>query len=215
VRRGQATPGASLISEHNAAEDAPADTPDDGSDGAAAPALGQSLEQAPERAGRPASRRLLGLVGGVAAVVLTLDQTTKALAVAHLTENQPRDLVGSALRLHLVRNAGAAFSTATGMTWVLTVIALAVVVVVLRVARRLGSRIWALTLGLLLGGALGNLTDRLFRAPGVARGHVVDLLEFPHWPIWNLADASIVTAGVLVVILTLRGVGLEGDRRHE
>ncbi len=144
-----------------------------------------------------------------------LDQTTKALAVAQLTEGQPRDLLGSALRLHLIRNAGAAFSTATGMTWVLTVIALAVVVVVLRVARRLGSRIWALTLGLLLGGALGNLTDRLFRAPGVARGHVVDFLEFPHWPIWNLADASIVTAGVLVVLLTLRGVGLEGDRRHD
>jgi signal peptidase II len=206
VRRGQATPGASLISEPNAAEDARADPPGDASDGAS---------NASEESGRPASRRLLALVGAVAAVVLTLDQTTKALAVAHLTEDRPRDLVGSALRLHLVRNPGAAFSTATGMTWVLTVIALAVVVVVLRVARRLGSRIWALTLGLLLGGALGNLTDRLFRAPGVARGHVVDFLEFPHWPIWNLADASIVTAGVLVVILTLRGVGLEGDRRHD
>jgi signal peptidase II len=211
VRGGQATPGASLISEHNAAEDAPADTPDDASDGAASPAPGSATAVV----SRPGSRRLLALVGAVAAVVLTLDQTTKALAVARLTENQPRDLLGPALRLHLVRNAGAAFSTATGMTWVLTVIALAVVVVVLRVARRLGSRIWALTLGLLLGGALGNLSDRLFRAPGVARGHVVDFLEFPHWPIWNLADASIVTAGVLVVVLTLRGVGLEGDRRHD
>jgi signal peptidase II len=144
--------------------------------------------------------------------VLTLDQVTKALAVAKLTEDQPKNLVGSALRLHLVRNAGAAFSTATGMTWVLTVIALVVVVVVIRVASRLGSRIWALTLGLLLGGALGNLSDRMFRAPGVARGHVVDFLEFPHWPIWNLADASIVSAGVLVVVLTLFGVGLEGER---
>lgn len=143
-------------------------------------------------------------------MVLALDQTTKALAVAHLTEGQPRDLVGSALRLHLTRNAGAAFSTATGMTWVFTLVALAVVVVVIRVASRLGSRIWALALGLLLGGALGNLSDRLFRAPGVARGHVVDFLEFPHWPIWNLADASIVSAGVLVVLLTLKGVGLDG-----
>ena len=156
---------------------------------------------------------MLGLVFLVAALVLTLDQATKALAVAHLTEDRPRDLIGSALRLHLVRNAGAAFSTATGMTWVLTVIAGVVVVVVIRVASRLGSRIWALTLGLLLGGALGNLSDRMFRSPGVARGHVVDFLEFPHWPIWNLADGSIVSAGVLVVVLTLRGVGLEGERR--
>jgi len=150
------------------------------------------------------------LVVAVALLVVALDQSTKALAVARLTENQPQDLIGSALRLHLVRNAGAAFSTATGMTWVLTVIAVTVVVVIIRVASRLGSRIWALTLGLLLGGALGNLCDRMFRAPGVARGHVVDFLEFPHWPIWNLADASIVIAGVLVVVLTVKGIGLEG-----
>jgi signal peptidase II len=189
VRRGQATPGASLISDPAAAT-----APDDA------------------RPQRDRSRGLLLVVVGVAAVVLTLDQVTKALAVAKLTEDQPKNLVGSALRLHLVRNAGAAFSTATGMTWVLTVIALVVVVVVIRVASRLGSRIWALTLGLLLGGALGNLSDRMFRAPGVARGHVVDFLEFPHWPIWNLADASIVSAGVLVVVLTLFGVGLEGER---
>jgi signal peptidase II len=189
VRRGQATPGASLISDPAAAT-----APDDA------------------RPQRDHSRGLLLVVVAVAALVLTLDQVTKALAVAKLTEDRPRNLVGSALRLHLVRNAGAAFSTATGMTWVLTVIALVVVVVVIRVASRLGSRIWALTLGLLLGGALGNLSDRMFRAPGVARGHVVDFLEFPHWPIWNLADASIVSAGVLVVLLTLFGVRLEGDR---
>jgi signal peptidase II len=100
------------------------------------------------------------------------------------------------------------------MTWVLTVIAVVVVVVVVRVASRLQSRVWALTLGLLLGGALGNLTDRLFRAPGVARGHVVDFLELPHWPIFNVADSAIVTAGVLVVLLTLLGVGLDRDGHH-
>jgi signal peptidase II len=147
----------------------------------------------------------------VAVVVLALDQTTKSLAVARLAEGEPRDLLGGLLRLHLARNAGAAFSTATGVTWVLTLIAAVVVVVVVRVASRLHSRIWALTLGLLLGGALGNLSDRLFRAPGVARGHVVDFLELPHWPIFNLADSAIVAAGVLVVLLTMLGVGLDRD----
>ena len=145
--------------------------------------------------------------------MLVLDQVTKSAVVAHLSEDEQRRLVGSILQLHLTRNAGAAFSTATGMTWVLTVIAVAVVVVVLRVASRLQSWIWAVTLGLLLGGALGNLSDRLFRAPGVARGHVVDFLELPHWPIFNVADSAIVTAGVLVVLLTLLGVGLDTDPR--
>lgn len=159
------------------------------------------------------------LVVLVAAVVLVLDQVTKSLVVARLEEGEQRDLLGSFLRLHLTRNAGAAFSTATGMTWVLTVIAVVVVVVVVRVASRLQSRAWALTLGLLLGGALGNLTDRLLRAPGVARGHVVDFLELPHWPIFNVADSAIVTAGVLVVLLTLLGIGLDhrdaGQRDRE
>jgi signal peptidase II len=143
--------------------------------------------------------------------VLALDQVTKTAIVAHLAEGEQRRLVGSILQLHLTRNAGAAFSTATGMTWVLTVVAAAVVVVVIRVASRLQSRIWAVTLGLLLGGALGNLSDRLFRAPGVARGHVVDFLELPHWPIFNVADSAIVTAGALVVLLTLLGVGLDAE----
>jgi signal peptidase II len=148
-------------------------------------------------------------VAGVAGLVVLLDQVTKALAVAHLTEGRPVRVVGPLLRLDLTRNAGAAFSTATGMTWVLTVIAVAVVVVVVRASRRLGSRVWALAFGLLLGGACGNLADRLLRAPGVGRGHVVDFLEFPHWPIFNVADTAIVTAGALVVLLTLRGVRWE------
>ena len=149
------------------------------------------------------------MVAAVAVVVVALDQVTKALAVAHLTENTRTRFLGPVLRFDLTRNAGAAFSTATGMTWVLTLIAAAVVVFVVRAARRLGSRWWALAFGLLLGGACGNLTDRLFRAPGFARGHVVDFLEFPHWPIFNLADSSIVCAGVLVVLLTLRGISWE------
>jgi signal peptidase II len=141
--------------------------------------------------------------------VVVLDQVTKALAVAHLTEDKPTPLLGPVLRLDLTRNAGAAFSTATGFTWVLTLIAVAVVVFVVRATRRLGNPPWAVAFGLLLGGACGNLTDRLFRPPGFGFGHVVDFLEFPHWPIFNLADTSIVCAGALVVLLTMRGVSWE------
>lgn len=153
------------------------------------------------------------LLAAVAAAVLAVDQVTKSLAVAHLTPAQPVRLLGPVLRLYLTRNPGAAFSTATGMTWILTVIAVGVVVVLIRIARRLHSRAWAVTLGLLLGGALGNLRDRMLRSPGVGRGQVVDFLELPHWPIFNVADSCIVSAGVLVVLLTVLGFGLDG-RRH-
>lgn len=149
------------------------------------------------------------LLCAVAGFVLLLDQVTKSLAVARLSEDRPVRVLGPVLRFHLTRNAGAAFSTATGLTWVLTLIAVAVLVVVVRVARRLRSMPWALVFGLLLGGLCGNLSDRIFRAPGVARGHVVDFLEFPHWPIFNVADSSIVCAGILVVLLTLLGIPLD------
>ena len=148
----------------------------------------------------------------VAAVAYALDQVTKALAVALLAPGEVVPLVGDLLGLRLVRNPGAAFSFASGATWVFTLIAAVVVVAGLRTARRLGSRAWALALGLLLAGAAGNLTDRLLRAPGVARGHVVDFLELPNWPIFNIADTAICTAAALVVLLAVRGVDVDGTR---
>ncbi len=148
----------------------------------------------------------------VAAVAYALDQATKALAVALLAPGEVVPLVGDLLGLRLVRNPGAAFSFASGATWVFTLIAAVVVVAVLRTARRLGSRAWAWALGLLLAGAAGNLTDRLLRAPGVARGHVVDFLELPNWPIFNIADTAICTAAALVVVLAVRGVDVDGSR---
>lgn len=148
----------------------------------------------------------------VLAVVWGVDQATKALAVARLTEGEPVELVPGVLDLYLLYNPGAAFSLATGMTWLLTLVAVGVVVAVAVVARRLGSRAWALALGLLLGGALGNLTDRLLREPGFAVGHVVDFLRLPRWPVFNVADMAVVTAAVLVVVLSLRGVGVDGRR---
>ena len=121
-------------------------------------------------------------------------------------------LLGTLVQLRIIRNPGAAFSIATGLTWVLTGVAVVVVVVVVRSVRRLGSRGWAVALGLLLGGALGNLTDRLLREPGVGRGHVVDFIDYHGLLVGNVADIAIVAAAVLVGLLGLRGMGLDGVR---
>ncbi|HST86196.1 MAG TPA: signal peptidase II [Kineosporiaceae bacterium] len=159
-----------------------------------------------------ARRRLPLLVPVIAALVLLADQATKWAAVERLAGRGRVDVIDGILWLHLTRNAGAAFSMATGATWLLTIVALVVVVAIIRISRNLGSRGWTLALGLLLGGALGNLGDRLFRAPSFFHGHVIDFLEFPHWPIFNLADSSIVTAAVLIALLSLRGIGIDGQR---
>jgi signal peptidase II len=142
----------------------------------------------------------------IAAVVVVLDQVSKAVAVDQLTDRRPVELLGGLLTLHLVRNPGAAFSLATGFTVLFTAFAAVVVVVIVRIAGRLRRRVWAVALAMLLGGAVGNLIDRIFREPGALRGHVVDFLELPHWPVFNLADTSIVCAGALLVLLTFRGV---------
>jgi len=138
--------------------------------------------------------------------VLALDLTTKLLAVRELSDREPVELLGGLLTLRLVRNPGAAFGMAQGLTVVLTLIAVGVAVVILRMARRLQSVWWAVALGLVLGGALGNLVDRVFRAPAPGRGHVVDFLELPRWPVFNVADSAIVCAAVLMVLLSARGI---------
>lgn len=158
------------------------------------------------------TRRLLLLALGLAAVVLVADQATKVWALQTLTEGERVPLVGDLLGLALLFNAGAALGIASGMTVVLTLAAVGVTVVILRVAGRLGSRGWAVGLGLLLGGALGNLVDRLFREPGVGRGHVVDFIAYADWFVGNVADIAIVAAGVIIVVQSLRGVGVDGSR---
>jgi signal peptidase II len=160
---------------------------------------------------RPSVRHRL-LFAIVALAAYAVDLATKLLAVAHLRPGEPRDVVGGLLRLDLVRNPGAAFSTGTSYTLVLSVIALVAAGVVVRFGRRLGDRTWAVALGLLLAGVCGNLTDRVFREPGVLRGHVVDFLELPHWPVFNVADMLIDSAVILIVIQTWRGIGITGAR---
>jgi signal peptidase II len=151
----------------------------------------------------------------VAAVVLVADVVSKALIVAHVARGDHVRVLGHYLQITNTRNSGAAFSVGTRATVLFTAVAVVVVVVILRAAARLRSRGWAVCLGLLLGGALGNLSDRVFRAPGVFRGEVVDWLQLPHWPVFNLADSAIVVGGVLAVLLASRGVPLEGRHRSD
>ncbi|GEL99682.1 signal peptidase II [Cellulomonas terrae] len=162
----------------------------------------------------PSTRRraLLTTLFSLSAVVLVLDQVSKAWAVSSLVEGERRDLVGNLLGVQLVFNPGAALSIATGMTWVLTIVAAVVIVVIVRASRRIGSWAWAVALGLLLGGALGNLVDRLVREPGIARGHVVDFIAYADWFVGNVADIAIVSAAVMVVVLAALGVHIDGTR---
>jgi signal peptidase II len=160
----------------------------------------------------PTRPRRVGLLLGVAAFVIAADAISKAIVVARMADHPPIRLLGGLLTITLTRNGGAAFSIGTSATIVFTAIAVGVIVYILRTARNLRSIGWAITLGLLLGGATGNLLDRIFRAPGAFQGHVVDWIELPHWPVFNLADSSIVCAGVLVVLLALFGIRLDGTR---
>lgn len=161
-----------------------------------------------------------GQVGGrattlalvVALVALLVDLGSKQLAVRELSGRGPVEVFGSFLQLRLIRNPGAAFSAGAGMTPVITAIAVLASCVVLYYACRVRHRGWAVALGLLLSGVVGNLVDRLFRAPGPFRGHVVDFFALPHWPIFNVADVCIDLAGALFVILLLRGIRLDGTR---
>jgi signal peptidase II len=152
----------------------------------------------------------LGLLLTVAVVAWLVDLTTKVVAQRELADRGPVDLIGSVLRLNLTRNAGAAFSTGTSMTAFIAVFAVAAFVVVLVLARRVGTTGWAWALGLLLAGIAGNLTDRIFREPGPLRGHVIDFLQLPHWPIFNVADICINVAAALIVLQSARGIPLRG-----
>ncbi|MEW2301569.1 signal peptidase II [Streptomyces sp. NPDC006655] len=152
-----------------------------------------------------------------AALAYALDLGSKLVAVSRLEGQEPVAIAGRVLTLQVFRNSGAAFSSGQAFTGVFTAISAAVVVVIARVAHRLQSLPWAVALGLLLGGALGNLTDRIFRAPGVFRGHVVDFISVEHFAVFNLADSAIVCGGALVVLLSFLGTSLDGsalqDRR--
>jgi signal peptidase II len=149
--------------------------------------------------------------------VLAADVVSKLVVVARLHPGQDVRVLGGLLYLTELRNEGAAFSFAEGATVLFTLIAVVVAGVIVRTARRLRSAAWATALGLVLGGALGNLVDRLFRAPGVGRGGVVDWMSLfaPDgrvWPVFNIADSAIVCGGVLGALLAVLGVEFDGRR---
>ncbi len=161
---------------------------------------------------QPARRGLIALVVILTLAVLVVDQVTKQIVVSTLEEGQFHPVLGDFLGLSLVFNPGAAFSLAEGSTWVFTIAAVVVTVVIVRISRRLGSRGWAVALGALLGGTLGNLGDRLFRDPGFAVGHVVDFINYNGWFVGNVADIAIVLSAIGIAVLSFGGIGVNGER---
>jgi signal peptidase II len=137
------------------------------------------------------------------ATIVVLDQATKSWAVSALAEG-PKNVIGDTVVLELTRNGGSAFSRFQGITPILAVGAIIVTIVLMRVLRGVTDRVLVIGLTLVLGGALGNLGDRIFRAPGFLRGHVVDFVAVGWWPVFNVADSCITIGGVLLVVHSLR-----------
>lgn len=133
------------------------------------------------------------------------DYATKAWALIAL-DNEPKKILGTLLQFTLVKNSGAAFNLAGSFTAIFSVIAVLVIATIFRYAHMITSRGWLTCAGLLLGGVLGNLTDRIFREPGFFIGHVVDWIQIPHWPVFNIADSAITVAALIAVIQTMRNV---------
>lgn len=147
-------------------------------------------------------------------VGLAADQFTKYLVVSRLTLEETIPVLGDVLQFHFVKNPGAAFSMASGSTWIFSILASAVVIGIVVFARKIRSRAWAIVIGMLLGGVLGNLTDRLFREPSFGLGHVIDFIYTP-WmmpAIYNVADILICCSMVLFLILTFMGINMDGTR---
>ncbi|MFD3655829.1 signal peptidase II [Streptomyces sp. 24-1644] len=200
------------------------DTPDipdaEGADGAeaqqpaegtAAPADASDGEgTAADGTGGGKGKRKILVLFGVAVIAYLLDLISKMIVVAKLEHQPPIEVFGDWLKFDAIRNAGAAFGFGEAFTIIFTFIAAAVIVVIARLARKLYSLPWAIALGLLLGGALGNLTDRIFRAPGVFEGAVVDFIAPAHFAVFNLADSAIVCGGILIVILSFKGLDPDG-----
>jgi signal peptidase II len=179
------------------------------------PAPPQPEAAAPTTEPVPQKPKRVALLAVIAATVVILDLLTKIIIVATVTPGESVRLLGGLVYFSLIRNPGAAFSMATGMTWLLALVAIAVVIVIIRMAPKLRSTPWAVSLGLVLGGALGNLIDRIFRSPGFLQGHVVDFVSVfgpnaEYFPIFNVADSAITIGGISLVITALLGIDFDG-----
>jgi signal peptidase II len=160
-------------------------------------------------------RRLYGLMLALGAVVLVVDQASKLWAVSALSDGRRITVIPHVIELRLLYNSGAAFSIGTNATWVFALTAVAAVAGILYAGRRLGSRPWAYALGVLLGGATSHLLDRLLRAPGFARGHVVDFIDYNGLFVGNIADIALTGGVAVLLLLGLRGIPLNGVTHPE
>ena len=156
----------------------------------------------------PLSKRLYSIAW---AIWLT-DLATKSWALANLDSRNPVKIIGSFLQLTLIKNSGAAFSLAEGATVLFSIFACFVVAAIAYFAPKLTSKGWSIVLGLALGGILGNLSDRIFREPGFFTGHVIDWIELPNWPVFNVADSAIVVAAAIAIVLSVKNISpIEGS----
>ncbi|MFE9766515.1 signal peptidase II [Streptomyces sp. NPDC005808] len=181
-----------------------------GLDESGVPAGRSAVDPTEIQAERPKGKRRIAVLFSVAALAYVLDLVSKMIVVAKLEHHDSIEIIGDWLKFEAIRNAGAAFGLGEAFTIIFTVIAAVVIVVIARLARKLYSLPWAIALGLLLGGALGNLTDRIFRSPGVFEGAVVDFIAPKHFAVFNLADSAIVCGGILIVLLSFRGLDPDG-----
>ena len=191
---------------------AEADVPD-ADETAPVAGTGGTDDTPPPEEGRPPRRAWLFAI--VAPLILVADLVTKIAAVAALDGEPPVRVLGGLAYLQIVRNPGAAFGMATGMTWLLTLVAVGVVIAIIWIMPKLRSVGWAIGLAMVLAGALGNLVDRFFRQPGPLRGHVVDFVSVfepngDFFPVFNVADSSIVCGGALIVLMALLGRDYDG-----
>ena len=148
----------------------------------------------------------------IAWAIWLIDLATKSWALANLDSRNPVKIIGSLLQLTLIKNSGAAFSFAEGATVLFTIFACVVVAAISYFAPKLTSKGWSVVLGLALGGILGNLSDRIFREPGFFTGHVIDWIELPNWPVFNIADSAIVIAAAIAVFLSIKNISpIEGS----
>jgi signal peptidase II len=149
----------------------------------------------------------------IAATILAVDQLTKLWAVSVLPDHAPISVLGDFLQFRLLYNPGAAFSIGAGSTWIFTILTAVAVIGIGWLVGRVRSTAWAVALGMLLGGATTHLLDRLFRAPGFARGHVVDFIDYNGWFVGNVADIALTLGAVVIVVLTLLGIGMDGQKQ--
>lgn len=150
------------------------------------------------------------VVLSVGLIVIVIDQLTKMWAESALTEHVRQPLLGSLLQLHLLYNPGAAFSMLTDATWVFAIFSSVISTLILVFAGRIVPLSWQLAMGGVFGGAVGNLIDRLTNDPGFGRGLVVDFLELPYWPVFNIADSAVVIAACSMVWMSFKGLNYDG-----